>query len=549
MADDLDIFFSSNWRSLSTDRLFDLDDINANLISDSTSTVDLLGHLSGWHFEQTIKFQSIHGVMSQLGIEKIEHLKSQLPLLRINSDAIKQICGPAFDYEFRTLINTAVLSADANIHSDLIKSVILKPDIFKKIIKPKSSWDLSLETATESNLSIQINDWIESLKNSDQVVATRRLVEQQTLENVGFSLEVTRERIRQIAAKLIQRVQGKTFCKVMLEKLASQITNGPILISDWLQSTQWTADAIKYESLIIEIIRGSRLQVSTYKTLDSYIVGPFNAKVYEGQKRKLKAAIRQRDLQEFSQESVVQFIRTTPELPLELIQRDIAFNSDIIFESDGTITRGERGSLHMKLLDLIEHDSRNTWSFQDLKQVALARHPEEKDIKNGSLGNALVEKCCLIGRGMYAKPKHLEITSESEAVILQTINKLWSQQSPLRQWHASEVAEFMDARGLHSHIPYEEYTIYYVISKYPGVYRTLGRLVFVSAKHSNRNTNRIEVHDLAVNILKKAGRPIPRSEVFSEILKLRGLGRNKQIHYKDPITTNGFGELLLTSYA
>lgn len=549
MADDLNIFFSSNWRSLPTSRLIELDDINANLISNTSSTVDLLGHLSGWHFEQATKFQSIQTVMNQLGIEKIEHLRSQLPLLRLNKDAIDQICTPAFDWEFKTLINTAVLSSDAHIQSSLIKSVVSKLDIPHNTIKSKSAWELSVDAANESCLSIQINDWIDSLKQSDQVVARCRLIEQQTLENVGLLLNVTRERIRQIAAKLIRRAQDKAFCKVLLEKLGGQIAKGPILISDWLNSERWTADAIEYEPLIMEIIKGSRLQLSTYKALSSHIVGSFNAKVYEDQKRKLKGAIRQRDLEKFSQESVAQYLCTTPELSLELFQRDIAFDSDIIFEADGAIRRGERCSLHMKLLDLIEHDARKTWSLRDLKQVALARHPEEIDIKDSSLGNALAEKCQLIGRGLYADREQLEVAPESEEVILQTVNKLWSQKSPLRQWHASEIAEYMDARGFYSHIPYEEYTIYYVISKYPRLYRILGRLVFVSTNHSNHETNRIEVHDLAVEILKNARRPIPRSEVFSEILKVRGLGRNKQIHYKDPITTNGFGDLLLTSYA
>ena len=548
MADDLNIFFSSNWRSLSNDRLIELDDINANLIANLTSPVDLLSHMSGWHFEQASKFQSVHSVLSQLGVEKLEHLRSQLPLLRARRDYVEQICCPSFDSDFRTLINTAILSSDAHIHSDLIKTVIPKPDIPTKLAKPKSSWELSIEAVVETGLSTQIIDWIDSLKHSDQVVATHRLIEQQTLENVGLLLDVTRERIRQIAAKLIRRVQDRAFCKVLLQKVGDQVSEEPILLADWLNSSQWTTDAIKYEALVTEIIKGSRLKLSTYKTLNSHIIGSFNAKIYEAQKRTLKGAIRQRSLEIFSQESVKQFLGTTPELPIEVIQRDIAFESDIIFEPDGTIRRGERASLHMKLLDLIEHDSRKTWSLHDLKQAALARHPEEIDIKDSSLGNALAEKCHLIGRGLYAKSQQLEVPPESETVILQTIEKLWSQKLPLRQWHASEIAEYMDARGLYSHIPYEEYTIYYVISKYPSLYRILGRLVFVSTNHSSHDTNRIEVHDLAVEILKNAGRPIPRSVVFAEILKLRGLGRNKQIHYKDPITTNGFGDLLLTSY-
>jgi hypothetical protein len=147
----------------------------------------------------------------------------------------------------------------------------------------------------------------------------------------------------------------------------------------------------------------------------------------------------------------------------------------------------------------------------------------------------------LFGRGVYGLAKHLPLTATEQTTLVAEVEDLIEGADPARQWHAREVAEAMEERGM----DFEGRLTPYVVSiALEGSQRlvNLGRMVWTSCSTGARGShNRIDVHQAIVSLLMVEGRPMRSSEIKERIERERGLNCFFQIQVEGPLVRLGAG--------
>lgn len=147
----------------------------------------------------------------------------------------------------------------------------------------------------------------------------------------------------------------------------------------------------------------------------------------------------------------------------------------------------------------------------------------------------------LFGRGVYGLAKHFPLSATEQTTLVAEVEDLIEGADPARQWHAREIAEAMEERGM----DFEGRLTPYVVSiALEGSQRlvNLGRMVWASSSTGARGThNRIDVHQAVVSLLMAEGRPMRSSEIKERIERERGLNCFFQIQVEGPLVRLGAG--------
>ena len=393
-----------------------------------------------------------------------------------------------------------------------------------------------------------LSEWMGGLSAKEAKVLSMRFSldnhSAHTLEEVGRQFDVTRERIRQMEHKAIQKfLQGPA--SLPLIEAYEALKGAPFLLNDIFKHNVWDKTLEDTEAFVFAALKSHDPGLRRVQALDSWLVGGDQISNFEPLKSRLVREFFQYRLPDIDAQ-ILKKIPPNFDLSKNLVVRAVLFDIKSIIEDP---TRDITPSTRKLLLNILESSEKSSWSIRALKFEFQQRHPNLNAPKENSISNVLNENCVQIGRGKYALPGTLAPAPESLSLIFSIVDRLLGEKAINRQWHAAEVAIYMEERGLHAHIPFGEYSIYQAVKSCPNKFLSLGRLVFMLQSEAAPDERRLEVHELAVEILREAKRPMKIKWVMNKVREKRGLGRNPQLHYDTPITTNGFGELYLTDYS
>jgi hypothetical protein len=155
--------------------------------------------------------------------------------------------------------------------------------------------------------------------------------------------------------------------------------------------------------------------------------------------------------------------------------------------------------------------------------------------------NAAAVVGLLFGRGVYGAQKHFPLSEAETRLLVAEAEDVVEGQSPGRQWHAREICEAMEERGMDFGGRIDAYVVSIALRGSEHM-NYLGRMVWASSASGAKGTaDRLDVHQAIVSILMHAGGPLSRGEIKVRLSRERGLNSYFQIWPEGPVVRVGLG--------
>ena len=531
---DSSLFYTSDWKKLSLTELLVADDEFARAASELPREDSVVRPMPGWHFEQICHLPALALFVESRKIATVDHWNLNLAG---SQPGVAQM-PPAAREQYSLLLNTPIFSGVRG-----TKLSAMHPDEESKL--PRHAGIRKKKMPPAQTLLTELEVWIgRQPARAAKVIRLRYAIDRDaamTLQDIGRQFGVTRERIRQIELKAIKNFIAGPYSNLLFRRMEN-LLGGTFLLSDTYSDDEDKDRVCSYQRFLLEIVKRSHPRLQAQPILDTWMLGHFDLRRYfDARKTVFERCLidQSADLEKECQSSA-----NSHGVPVHIMVSDIKNEIRSAQDSDGR----HKISLRKMIAQVIELSTKDSWTVSALQHDFVERFPDYAGVTVGNFSNALNDLCIQIGRGTYIKTTAFHRSEEADEFILEALKRLMVGRRNSRQWHASEVSVYIENRGRHRLIPYGPYSVYESLSRQTQRFRMLGRLVFVLREYSTDSTLRLDIHELAVDILRSHGAPLGYAEVLERIQDQRGLGTNKQIHHRYPITTNGFGELYLLDY-
>lgn len=356
---------------------------------------------------------------------------------------------------------------------------------------------------------------VQKLDSMLQVIATRRAglgAEPMTLQELGELFGVSRERIRQLEARLAEQLGRQPWAKRARARVEAALTGGAVKLDD-LGSDSWWADACENPS-VVEFV------------LDQVFDAGAFVVVLDGETWLSRS--KQADVEAAWDE----LLRRAASVPLPA--PFTAFEPLIAAASEGhgpQIAKHFREELRgrMQFDSAGEKGKDRVLALGDSKQAEIlailrASHEpmrvEDVQAKLGVRLGPLPEEVIYFRRGTIGLRQHFPDFHIWGARLVPHIVRLMQERGPERQWHASElldelreehdIPEWLTAFGLGA------------LMKADARLRYLGRLR-VALPASQGNETRIYIHEELDKLLQEAGEPVRKSILLERVGRRLGV--------------------------
>lgn len=364
-----------------------------------------------------------------------------------------------------------------------------------------------------------------------------------TLEDLGGEYGITRERIRQIEKRSLERIIAKEIWDdVMRHRLGTilEAREEPLplygleVVDDWFRGTSAKQDVLVY---LIDTICEQRfhvLKVGTTSYVSRVDQETWSEKLREA--RQLLESVADLNWSESECRQTVEsfFPDQGKELaPLLWAEASLLCHFAGPLESR-TLTAYGRGI--EQLVQVVLEDSPNPLHTSEVahRVSVLSGNPMgESQIRN-AVGNVGV----LLGRGVYGLRKHVPLSDAEIELVAEMASDIVADQAVGRQWHASELASELQEMDVGLSERLDKYGLNFALQmRSPLLY--LGRLVWVLPEADEQH--RVDLRDAVIGILEGAGRPLSTSEINKRLSEFRGVNNTLQIWNRDPVLRVGRG--------
>lgn len=183
-------------------------------------------------------------------------------------------------------------------------------------------------------------------------------------------------------------------------------------------------------------------------------------------------------------------------------------------------------------------------SDRPLHYTEIARHCREqlgRPIEVRRAHNSAANVGLIFARGTYGLMKHFPLTESECRLLVAEAENLIEGGDPQKQWHAWEIADALEGRGLDFEGRITPYIVSIALVSSHSL-ANLGRMVWASRLTGAQGpANRIDVHQAVVALLRSEGRPMRFDEIREGITRDRGLNCYFQIQPEGPLVRMGAG--------
>lgn len=444
-----------------------------------------------------------------------------IPKTRCANYVVSYINAYTIDEVKRKLLYS-VCNTENSTLLDFVNSVDLSDDIIFLESKRFLKW-------CSFNLRAEIETLFESLyaKNTHRTVILMR-AQKHTLEEIGSTLGVTRERIRQIEAK-VKRKFNHFQNKIRIISKISADRNGDSIITP-IEITEYCG--INSEELVY-LLQSCESSNYTYdRQLEIFIVGSDSIKErVDNYIENLPDIIKASNLSE-----ILQIAENDADIPAEMLEKAIVDS----YRFTGEVYHRCQLSLATVYKNILEKYYPYGFKAYDSEEIAIFRKLAVKEYGNirlpehdRALTARIASICILCGRGVY-KLKDKEFISKKLAnKIYNYINKsdcsIFLTNSIFAVFEKELLAEGIDNK-------------YFL----QGILRDLfGDKYFFKRDYITKDFNVTSVYSEVVSFIKKSDYPVSKQEIQKAFPGITEIVINFAID--DPNVLNYFGEYLHTS--
>lgn len=155
--------------------------------------------------------------------------------------------------------------------------------------------------------------------------------------------------------------------------------------------------------------------------------------------------------------------------------------------------------------------------------------------------NAAAEVGLLYGRGTYGTTRHFPLNEAETRLVVSETEDLIEWEGATRQWHAREICDRLEERGIDCGGNLTHYVVSIALSRSKHL-SYLGRMVWASKSSGAKGVaNRLDMHQAVVSILIENGRPMLSDEIKERLAAERGVNCFFQIQPEGRLIRVGAG--------
>jgi hypothetical protein len=427
---------------------------------------------------------------------------------------------------------------------------LIEDEVSTSIVNPQR---LGSAFKLQGGLLEVITSVISSLpENSKEIISARMgmpPLDPMTLQEVGEFIGVTRERIRQIEAKVMMRLgQDPVWADVLEEKLNKLLEdrtdalpiNGLAILDPWFKGVENLTAPLNYILKQKHILnhRFSIFDVNGQLILSNLSQDEWGNALHLAMKLLEDSVEKKIRLSE----AIYLVEELLPgkgrELRSELwmaAKRFAHFSAESINDEPVLVSYG-RGTDALVEAVLIESD--RPLHYSEIRECVEARYG--KDIPIRRAHNSAAKVGLSYGKGFYGLMKHCQLTSQEIALVREEIIDEICSGVITRQWSNTELMDVLHSRGIDFG---DKLNIHILNVVLMGVNEItyLGRGVYQSSEVALNRPRRIDIRQAVISLLIQAGRPMTNKEIKDSLKQDRGISDNFQIQPTGPLINVGAG--------
>lgn len=369
-----------------------------------------------------------------------------------------------------------------------------------------------------------------------------------TLEEIGQTHDLTRERVRQIEAKAVGRLVARMpvwrtrFRAGLAKMLSGRQEPLPLLGLEVLDPWFAGADALigPFEFALEHFITPPEFHVVRVAG-QMYVSMLFQDEWNEAERasRALLAALlkRERSLPESEARLLIESQLVGRGEELRSLLWDVTTRWAHFTEGpSGERTLVSFGTGAESLVEAVLSESETPLHYSEIAKRCSTLKGRAVDVRRAA--NAAANVGYLLGRGVYGLQKHIDLSSDEQSRVLGEVEEMLSE-TPSRQWHANEICDELETRGMDFEGRLSKYDLN-VILQASTVLTSLGRMVWTARTNSVMgSSDRLNIWQMVVALIQEHGAPMVAADIREIISKDRGLAETFQIHQADPLIRVG----------
>lgn len=405
----------------------------------------------------------------------------------------------------------------------------------------------SIEGPAETTLIAEMRAALADFQSRSREIISRRMGlnrAPETLAEIGLSYNITRERVRQIEAKLLPVFFARgLWHKRLIHKITKILTDrefplpvvGIEAADPWFAGVDQACDALQY------ILQNSSnndietLNVDSFAYLAHMNQEKWDSIVAEA-RRILSSGTENNWTEDRCKVVVGGLLPHSAREFSDLLWKKASASAHFTVNEFGnsTLTSFGRGAEH--IVQAVLEEAETPLHYSEIAARASRRAAREIDIRRAH--NAAAEVGILLGRGTYGVAKHLPISAEEMKTLAYEAEGIISSGSPGRQWHAEELLDDLTESGSQIALSVDKYVLNAALAKSEDL-QSLGRLIWTQRCDDADEVGRLDVRQAVIAILQQAGHPLSAGDIHKMLVDARGVNQHFQIHAAPPLIRVG----------
>ncbi len=409
--------------------------------------------------------------------------------------------------------------------------IVSQPKNFYAQGSSKDTGDI-LENPTSTSLKDSILIASEGLKDREAIVLQGRLMTypRLTLEQIGYQIGVTRERIRQLEDRYMRVLEKRYFFPMLIGLKIARLLKArtsPLYLDAIHQEDPWFGGFSNETGKLSTLIRAFS-DWYTFEVDNRMIVSAIGEDEFDNLKRKALESLRKSDPMVLKESEVAAILRNlaveagAPELGDVLstaLQDQLHFTSPT--KTSEPLLSGVGWGVRHTVIALL-NEAEQPLHYSELTRrcsARLGREVEERRVHSV----LITDNAQYYGRGTYGTSKHFPFGQDLRDEVRTEVENTVLTGPPGRQWHATELVDLLGDRRPDLPEEVDKYIVNIILESSSQL-ESLGRFVWVGAERAHGTSERIELRDLCTAILTDVGRPMRTEAIREEIEKIRGTG-------------------------
>lgn len=425
----------------------------------------------------------------------------------------------------------------------------LRVSLMKALDEGPFNLQEKIEKAGTESLRVELQRTLATLDDRERDILTRRMGfarPPQTLQAIADDYGVTRERIRQIESKVVERLIREAYWDDLLTKKLDVLLAGrefplPVLgveaIDKWFVGVSEWPQTLRYILANFCANRVTIIRIDNIDYLGFLQQEEWETALTEG-KRILGENAGGRWTEDHCKAVVTPLIKENAREFREILWEKAAKLCNIVQIDGGQRTLISYGRGGDPVVAAVLSDAERPLHYLEIAERASERRGQPFDPRTAH--NAAASIGILLARGTYGLEKHIELLPEDANLIIEQAENIILGGPTGRQWHAAEIFSFL----LELNIPtksFDKYVLDFLLRS-SEVLQSLGRMIWVESNPGKVTPkDRIDIRQTIISLVQEAGRPLYTNEIHQRLVALRGMNETFLIVGIDPLIRIGTG--------